>query len=136
MLYSPILIMMEKLILLVAGEWMPVTFFKNTGKGFVKLNNTGIENNIGWWNSIVAGDFDNDGDIDYIVGNLGSEYKLYVINIQPLTILAKDIDGNGSLDAMVFCYMKAEDGTMKPFPCHKGRYGEPGYFNKKKISNL
>jgi hypothetical protein len=30
--------------------------------------------------------------------------------------LAKDIDGNGSLDAMVFCYMKAEDGKMKPFP--------------------
>jgi hypothetical protein len=30
--------------------------------------------------------------------------------------MAKDIDGNGSMDAMVFCYMKAEDGTMKPFP--------------------
>jgi len=31
-------------------------------------------------------------------------------------LLAKDIDNNGSMDAMVFCYLKAEDGTMKPFP--------------------
>ncbi len=30
--------------------------------------------------------------------------------------MAKDLDNNGSLDAMVFCYMKDVDGSMKPFP--------------------
>ncbi len=105
-----------KVDLIITGEWMPITFFKNTGKDFIKLNNTGIENNIGWWNSIVAGDFDNDGDIDYMAGNLGLNTNYTCSLSEPLTILAKDIDGNGSLDAMVFCYMKAEDGTMKPFP--------------------
>jgi hypothetical protein len=105
-----------KVDLIVTGEWMPITFFKNTGKVFIELNNTGIENNIGWWNSIVAGDFDNDGDIDYVAGNLGLNTNYTCSKQEPLTILAKDIDGNGSLDAIVFCYMKAEDGTMKPFP--------------------
>ncbi len=62
-----------KVDLIVTGEWMPVTFFKNTGKGFEELKNTGLENNTGWWNSIVAGDFDGDGDIDYIAGNLWFE---------------------------------------------------------------
>lgn len=105
-----------KVDLIVTGEWMPVTFFKNTGKSFEELKNTGLENNIGWWNSIVAGDFDNDGDIDYIAGNLGLNTNYKCSSSEPLTILAKDLDNNGSLDAMVFCYLKAEDGTMKPFP--------------------
>ena len=105
-----------KVDLVITGEWMPVTFFKNTGKGFEKVEHTGIENNIGWFNSIVAGDFDNDGDIDYIAGNLGLNTNYTCSKAEPLTVMAKDIDGNGSLDAMVFCYMKAEDGTMKSFP--------------------
>ena len=105
-----------KVDLILTGEWMPVTFFKNTGKGFEKVEQTGIENNIGWFNSIVAGDFDNDGDIDYVVGNLGLNTNYTCSKAEPLTVMAKDIDGNGSLDAMVYCYMKAEDGTMKSFP--------------------
>jgi len=58
--------------LIVAGEWMPVSFFKNNHG---KLENitaaSGVAGETGWWNSIAAGDFDNDGDMDYIVGNLG-----------------------------------------------------------------
>jgi hypothetical protein len=105
-----------KVDLIVVGEWMHITFLKNTGNAFVEVKNTGIENNIGWWNSIVAGDFDNDGDIDYIVGNLGLNTNYTASQTQPLHLWAKDVDGNGSLDAMVFCYMKAEDGSMQSFP--------------------
>ncbi|MDQ6844809.1 MAG: FG-GAP-like repeat-containing protein, partial [Bacteroidota bacterium] len=104
-----------KVDLIVVGEWMPVTFFKNTGHSFVQIK-TGIEQHTGWWNSIVAGDFDNDGDIDYIVGNLGLNTNYKASPEQPMTIIAKDIDKNGSVDPMVFCYMKAADGTRKPFP--------------------
>ena len=104
-----------KIDLIVVGEWMPVTFFKNMGNKFVPVK-TGIENHTGWWNSLVAGDFDNDGDIDYIAGNLGLNTNYKASQEEPMTILAKDLDNNGSLDAMVFCYMKAEDGTMKAFP--------------------
>ena len=105
-----------KVDLVVTGEWMPVTFFKNTGNKLMLLNNTGIESYTGWWNSLTAGDFDNDGDIDYIASNLGLNTNYKASPEQPLTIIAKDIDNNGSLDAMVFCYLKAEDGTMKSFP--------------------
>jgi hypothetical protein len=105
--------------LILTGEWMPLTFLQNTGKGFERLaEKTGVNNANGWWNSLAAGDFDNDGDIDYVAGNLGlnSNYKATVS--QPMTLIAKDLDANGSLDAMLFCYMKAEDGTQQPFPMH------------------
>ena len=108
-----------KIDLILVGEWMPVTFLKNTGKGFVQIaQGEEISKHIGWFNSITAGDFDNDGDMDYIVGNLGLNSNYKATPKEPMTILAKDLDRNGSLDAMVFCYMKAEDSTMQSFPMH------------------
>lgn len=104
-----------KIDLILVGEWMPITFLRNTGSSFVKVK-TGIEDHIGWWNSIVAGDFDNDGDIDYIVGNLGLNSNYKATFNHPMTIIAKDIDKNGSIDPMVFCYLKAPDGTQKSYP--------------------
>ncbi|WP_454804708.1 VCBS repeat-containing protein [Mucilaginibacter phyllosphaerae] len=105
--------------LVVVGEWMPITFYKNTGSNFTKINRTtGITQHTGWWNSIVAGDFNNDGRIDYVAGNLGQNSNYKASSTQPMTILAKDMDSNGSFDAMIFCYMKAEDGSQKLFPMH------------------
>jgi len=103
--------------LVVAGEWMAVSFYRNTGTALVPLGETsGIAGHTGWWNSLVAGDFDNDGDIDYIAGNLGLNSNYKASPEEPMTLFAKDLDDNGLLDPMVFCYMKAEDGTRKPFP--------------------
>ncbi|WP_299289180.1 VCBS repeat-containing protein [uncultured Mucilaginibacter sp.] len=104
--------------LVVAGEWMPITFYRNNGRGFTKVNNSGVEQHVGWWNSLVAGDFNNDGKMDYVAGNLGQNSNYKATFAEPMTILAKDVDNNGSYDAMIFCYMKAEDGTQKPFPMH------------------
>lgn len=104
-----------KVDLIVVGEWMPVTFLKNTGHSF-EIVKTGIESHTGWWNSIVAGDFDNDGDMDYIVGNLGLNSNYAASPEESMTIVAKDIDKNGSIDPMVFCYLKAPDGSYKPYP--------------------
>jgi len=106
-----------KIDLVIAGEWMPVTFLKNTGTGFIKTASA-TNKHTGWWNSLSAGDFDNDGDIDYVAGNLGLNSNYTASVTRPLTILAKDLDNNGSLDAMVFCYMKAMDSSMKPYPMH------------------
>ncbi|TLP71857.1 FG-GAP repeat domain-containing protein [Maribacter sp. ACAM166] len=101
--------------LILTGEWMPVTFLRNTGTTFEAVS-TGIENRTGWWNSLVSGDFDNDGDLDYIAGNLGLNTNYKASPEEPMTIIAKDIDQNGSMDATVFCYMLGDDGTRKAFP--------------------
>jgi hypothetical protein len=103
--------------LLLTGEWMPITFLKNTGTSLT-LTSTGINQYVGWWNSLVSGDFDNDGDIDYAAGNLGLNSNFRASLTEPMIIYSKDLDNNGKLDPMVFCYLPAEDGTRKPFPMH------------------
>jgi len=105
--------------LVLAGEWMPVTFLKND-KGVFKnaTAKTGLSNQIGWWNSIAAGDFDNDGDIDYIIGNIGQNSFYKASPQYPVSIYAKDFDNNGSYDAFPSLFLPAsqQDTTKREFP--------------------
>ncbi|CAN5577065.1 VCBS repeat-containing protein [soil metagenome] len=105
--------------LILAGEWMPVTFLKNDKGTFKNITAaTGIANQIGWWNSIAAGDFDNDGDIDYVIGNLGKNSFYKATEQTPVSIYAKDFDNNNSYDAFPSIYLPVsqEDTTKKEFP--------------------
>jgi hypothetical protein len=98
--------------LAVVGEWMPITFFiSDRGKSFTPL---ALQNSSGWWNSVSGGDFDNDGDIDYIAGNLGlnSIYKASVD--EPVTLCAKDFDGNGSVDPILCRYIQGKEYPTHP----------------------
>lgn len=109
-----------KIDLIVVGEFMPITFFTNTG-GKLKIEPiTGIEKQKGCWNSIVPGDFDQDGDVDYVAGNLGWNNNFQVEPGHPLTVFAKDFDGNGSIDPIIACYMQTSmtDHEKRLFPMH------------------
>ena len=99
---------------------MPITFFANANGKLKKVESTGIEQRKGWWNSLSAGDFDKDGDIDYIAGNLGLNNNFQVQENLPLKIFAKDFDGNGSIDPVLACYMREsmEDDVRKLYPIH------------------
>ncbi|MGN6640311.1 MAG: FG-GAP repeat domain-containing protein, partial [Mucilaginibacter sp.] len=103
--------------LVLAGEWMPVTFLKNDHGVFKNVNAaTGIANKLGWWNTIVAGDFDHDGDIDYIIGNTGLNTFFKASDEYPTYITAKDFDNNGSYDAFPSVFLKDQKGKMQEYP--------------------
>jgi len=103
--------------LITTGEWMPINFYKNTGNSLELVSDSsGIDRHVGWWNSIIAGDFDNDGDIDYVAGNLGLNSNYKATPDEPMAMYAKDFDDNGLMDPLVFCYMKAADGKRNLFP--------------------
>ncbi|WP_226805078.1 VCBS repeat-containing protein [Agriterribacter humi] len=90
--------------LIIVGEWMPVKVFINTNG---KLEDASAKYihfaSSGWWNKILADDFDGDGDADIIIGNLGSNAQFRASEKEPLSIYYKDFDGNGSVDP-IFCY--------------------------------
>jgi hypothetical protein len=104
----------ENIDLIVVGEWMPVTFFRNTKNGFEDVTgNTGVASYSGWWNSITGGDFDNDGDTDYVAGNYGLNHRFRASEAEPFSVYAKDVDNNGSMDPLLFCYDQG-----KEYPIH------------------
>lgn len=79
---------------------------KNSGGKFEDVTKQyGFENTTGWWNSIVSGDFDNDGDIDYVAGNEGLNTRFYCPNDkEPVELFAKDFDNNGTTDVVLSFY--------------------------------
>jgi len=108
-----------KVDLIVVGELMPITIFINQGDKFEKLKDTGLENHLGWWNSISTADFDQDGDTDFVIGNLGANNAHHPNFERPVKIYAKDFDNNGSVDAVTFAYYKdRQGGTYNSFPSH------------------
>lgn len=103
--------------LLLAGEWMPIQLFKNkSGKLSSMTKETGIEKKSGWWNSLAAGDFDNDGDMDYVAGNLGQNTLHRASEQTPAKIYSADFNGDGTYDAIPTIYFKDRDGNKKEFP--------------------
>ena len=154
--------------LLLAGEWMPLTFVKNSkgrfmvnsqwsmgvkvkgeglkekGEGITYFLDTKITTNRkddlaqttnhksqttnhkspitnapqGWWNSLCAADFDNDGDIDYMAGNYGLNTAYKASETEPLWVYAKDFDANGSYDAIIAQTDNNAKGQRNLFPFH------------------
>jgi hypothetical protein len=103
--------------LILTGEWMNVKFFKND-KGIYKDISaaSGTNDQLGWWNSIAPGDFDNDGDIDYVLGNAGQNTLYRVSPECPGKIYAKDFNNDGNYDAIPSLFLQDEDGQKKEYP--------------------
>ena len=100
--------------LILAGEWMPVKFLKNDHGQFRDVTaSSQIGNQIGWWNSITAGDFDNDGDIDYVVSNLGENSFYKASDQYPVSIYAKDFYNQGIVQCMLTSFIKDRQGGEK-----------------------
>ncbi|MES2829443.1 MAG: VCBS repeat-containing protein [Bacteroidota bacterium] len=102
--------------LIMAGEWMPLTMLRNDHGKFVNITATsGIADKLGWWTSIVAGDFRNTGRTDYIVGNVGLNSLIQATEEYPVYITAKNFDKSG-YSAVPSFYLKDEKGVLKEFP--------------------
>jgi enediyne biosynthesis protein E4 len=105
--------------LILAGEWMPLTFLQNKGGKLIDVTSqTGIGDKVGWWNSLVGGDFDNDGDMDYIGGNFGKNTYFQCSADEPLSIYAKDFDKNGLYDPFISCYWADSTGKKQEYFYH------------------
>lgn len=98
--------------LIAVGDWMPITILQNQKGIFPSASSRTIANSNGWWNVLEAVDIDKDGDLDFIVGNLGKNTKLQCSEKQPAELYTNDFDKSGTFEQIIVCHNP--DG--KPYP--------------------
>jgi len=109
----------EWIDLIVVGEWMSPVFLKNQNGAFVNVSKeTGLSNVNGWWNSIYPSDIDNDGDIDFVLGNMGTNIDYKPAKNQPVELFYNRFNNSARPQAVLSCYIKNESGEKKRYPFH------------------
>ncbi|MBC3784888.1 FG-GAP repeat domain-containing protein [Spirosoma utsteinense] len=112
--------------LLVAMEWDGICLLENQNGQFTKRILTDQK---GWWNMVLPQDFDKDGDVDILVGNLGRNSRLQATPEEPVRLYVGDFDKNEKIDQVLSYYLGHEEvlfankaETEKQFPFIKKKF--------------
>jgi len=98
--------------LAVVGEYMPISIFEYVnGKFENSTKKAGLDQSHGWWNALIVGDLDGDGDDDFVIGNHGANTMFKGSFQEPVQMYVNDFDHNGSLDHVMCIY---KDGISYP----------------------
>ncbi len=104
--------------LVVVGEWMTPQIFKNVKGTLINVtNDLGLTNFHGWWNTVKAADFDNDGDLDFVVGNLGLNYKYKASAEKTFDMYVNDFDKNKQNDIVLSYYNEGKQYPVRGREC-------------------
>jgi hypothetical protein len=104
--------------LIVVGEWTPIKFYKNNkGKFSDDTSLIDVDSTRGWWYDIVAEDFDKDGDMDLVIGNLGNNYKYQTSGDETFDIFYNDFDQNSTGDIVLSYYNDGEQYPLRGRQC-------------------
>lgn len=94
--------------LIVVGEWMRPKFFRNNKGTLKEVTNDLLDGQLnGLWQTIIPFDIDGDGNMDYLLGNWGTNIKFKASEEIPLKMFYADFDENGSTET-ILAYAKNE----------------------------
>ncbi len=130
--------------LMLAGEWMGLKLFENN-KGKLKdiSKSAGLSNTEGWWFTIKEIDFDQDGDKDYVVGNIGLNHKFKASIEKPFKVYNDDFDNNGTSDIVLafhqkekFYPVRGRDCSSEQMPFIKEKFPTFASFGKAQMTDI
>ena len=83
--------------LIVVGDWMAPTIFKNTGRRLAEFKSN-LTNYPGFWNTVSCVDLNNDGKKDLVLGNKGTNTSYKATATNPMKMFVNDFDANGTIE--------------------------------------
>ncbi|WP_418499775.1 VCBS repeat-containing protein [Flagellimonas sp.] len=114
--------------LIVVGEWMSPKFLKNENGTFTETAALDLK---GLWQGIAAFDMDGDGDLDYLLGNWGTNSKFKASKEFPMKLYFDDFDDNGQTETVT---AMEKNGKYYPLESMDGLTAQLVYLRKKYTS--
>lgn len=116
--------------LLVVGDWMAVKVLKNSGNSLQSPFE--VKNSSGWWTRIEAADLDQDGDLDFVLGNWGENSKFKTTADLPIEMKVADFDGNGKSE-FVINWKPFDNEELYPWPSRVELTSQLPFLKKEKV---
>jgi len=130
--------------ILIAGDWMALKVFINEKGTFKeKKDSFGTLNTNGWWNCLAAGDFDSDGDIDFIAGNHGLNSRFKATPGKPVNMYVSDFDLNGTEEQIICTYdgensypLALKHDLTRQIPSLEKKYTSYEMYKNQKVTDI
>jgi len=116
--------------LIIVGEWMPVTIYKNNGK--MLESPKVVPNTEGWWTSITAADLNKDGQTDFVLGNWGLNSRYKASAKRPMEMHVSDFDQNGKSE-FIITYFPPLETRGYPFASKQDITSQMPFLKKKAL---
>ena len=98
--------------LIITEDWGGIHILINDS-GNLKAIQTNLNSLTGWWKTVVTEDIDNDGDVDLILGNQGTNSFCTADSTSVVKMFTNDFDFNGTIEQIV-----TKEKNDKDIPIH------------------
>jgi hypothetical protein len=130
--------------MIIAGDWMPVKVFINeNGKFKLRKDAFGTVKTEGWWNCLASGDFDADGDIDFVAGNHGLNSRFKATPEKPVSMYVNDFDLNGTVEQIICVYdgdksypLALKHDLTRQIPALESKYPKYEMYKDQQITDI
>lgn len=134
----------RRLDLIVVGEWMPVTGFRNAEGGTLeRAELDGLDWSRGWWNALTVADLNGDKRPDLVLGNLGLNSYIRASREKPARLYVHDFFGDGSIEQILTVYkdgvsypVLGRDDFLRAMPQLRSRFDSYAKFGDSRIEDI
>jgi hypothetical protein len=106
--------------LITVSDWGSPAIYKMGNEGLTKQESD-LDQLKGWWNVIYPVDIDKDGDVDFILGNQGSNLHYRPSETKQIKMWVNDFDNNGTIEQI---FTQNLDGRDMPLHQKKEIVGQ------------